>query len=68
MGDAAVSDTRLIDPWLLSILVCPVTRSPLRLDADAQELISDAAALAYPIRGGVAVMLADQARDLAGSA
>lgn len=62
-----MSDARLIDPWLLSILVCPVTRSPLRLDADAQELISDAAALAYPICDGVAVMLLDQARELAGT-
>lgn len=63
-----MSDAQPIDPWLLSVLVCPVTRTALRLDADARELISDHAALAYPIRNGVAVMLADQARDLAGSA
>ncbi|TPG20443.1 Trm112 family protein [Sphingomonas koreensis] len=53
-----------LDPWLLSILVCPVTRTPLRYDAAAQELISEAARLAYPIRDGVPVMLADKARSL----
>jgi uncharacterized protein YbaR (Trm112 family) len=56
--------TAPLDPWLLSILVCPVTRSPLRYDADAGELISDAAGLAYPIRDGVPVMLAEEARRL----
>lgn len=57
-------DTAGIDPWLLSILVCPMTRTPLRYDGDAQELISDAAGLAYPIRDGVPVMLVEQARQL----
>lgn len=51
-----------IDPWLLSILVCPATRTSLRLDEAAQELISDAAGLAYPIRDGVPVMLIEEAR------
>ena len=51
----------VLDPWLLSILVCPVTRTGLRYDEDAQELISDAAGLAYPIRDGVPVMLAEEA-------
>jgi uncharacterized protein YbaR (Trm112 family) len=54
-----------LDPWLLSILVCPVTRTPLRYDAAAQELVSDEAGLAYPIRDGVPVLLAEQARRIA---
>lgn len=55
-----------VDPWLLSILVCPLTRTPLRYDATAQELISDAAGLAYPIREGVPVMLVEEARVIGG--
>jgi len=58
---------RLPDPDLLAILVCPVTRAPLRLDARAGELISDAAGLAYPIRDGVPVLLAGEARRLGDS-
>ncbi|WP_174286023.1 Trm112 family protein [Sphingomonas bacterium] len=54
-----------IDPWLLERLVCPVTRTPLRYDEAAGELLSDAAGLAYPIRDGVPVMLAEEARRLA---
>ena len=57
--------TTPIDPWLLSILVCPVTRTRLRYDEAAQELISDAAKLAYPVRDGVPVMLAEEARRIA---
>lgn len=53
-----------VDPWLLSILVCPVTRTPLRHDAVAGELISEAAGLAFPIRDGVPVMLVEAARPL----
>jgi hypothetical protein len=53
-----------LDPWLLSILVCPVTRTKLRYDEERQELISDAAGLAYPIRDGVPVMLAEEARAI----
>ena len=52
------------DPWLLAKLVCPVTRQPLRYDEAAQELISDAAGLAYPIRDGVPVMLVEAARPM----
>lgn len=52
------------DPWLLSKLVCPLTRQPLRHDEEAQELISDAAGLAYPIRDGIPVMLIEEARTL----
>jgi len=51
-----------IDPRLLEILVCPLTKRPLRYDAEAQELISDDAGLAYPIRDGIPIMLADEAR------
>lgn len=58
--------TRL-DPKLLEILVCPITKGPLRYDASAQELISDQAGLAYPIRDGIPIMLADEARPLDGS-
>ena len=53
-----------LDPWLLSILVCPVTRTKLRWDAEAQELVSEAAGLAYPVRDGVPVMLPEEARQL----
>lgn len=53
-----------IDPRLLEILVCPVTKGPLRYDAARQELVSDKAGLAYPIRDGIPIMLADEARPL----
>ena len=53
-----------VDPKLLEILVCPITKQPLRYDETAQELISDAAGLAYPIRDGIPIMLADEARQL----
>lgn len=53
-----------IDPKLLEILVCPLTKGPLRLDALRQELISDQAKLAYPIRDGIPIMLVDEARKL----
>ena len=52
------------DPKLLEILVCPLTRTMLHYDREKQELISRAAGLAYPIRDGVPVMLADAARTL----
>jgi uncharacterized protein YbaR (Trm112 family) len=53
-----------IDPKLLEILVCPLTKTNLRYDREKQELISRAAGLAYPIRGGVPVMLPGEARQL----
>lgn len=53
-----------IDPWLLARLVCPVTRGPLRWDAERGELVSEAAGLAYPVRDGVPVLLAREARAL----
>lgn len=52
------------DPRLLELLVCPLTKTALEYDAAAQELISKAAALAYPIRNGVPLMTADAARRL----
>ena len=53
-----------IDPRLLEILVCPMTKTRLRYDEAAQELISDAAGLAYPIRDGVPIMLIEEAREI----
>jgi uncharacterized protein len=53
-----------IDPKLLELLVCPVTRGPLEYDAVRQELVSRAAKLAYPIRDGIPIMLPDEARGL----
>ena len=53
-----------IDPKLLEILVCPLTKSTLEYDAEKQELISRAAKLAYPIRDGIPIMLVDQARPI----
>jgi uncharacterized protein len=53
-----------LDPELLKILVCPATRTPLRFDPERQELISDAAGLAYPVRDGVPVMVIEEARKL----
>ena len=52
------------DPNLLEMLVCPLTRTRLEYDADAQELISKAAKLAYPVRDGIPVMIASEARQL----
>ena len=52
------------DPKLLEILVCPLTKTTLHYDREKQELVSRAAGLAYPIRDGVPVMLADAARAL----
>ena len=54
----------MIDPWLLERLVCPATRTPLRLDEARAELVSDAAGLAYPIRDGVPVLLIEAARRI----
>jgi len=57
-------DASEVDPKLLEILVCPLTKGPLRYDRAAQELISDEAGLAYPIRDGIPIMLVDEARTL----
>ena len=53
-----------VDPRLLEILVCPVTRGPLTYDRQKAELVSKGARLAYPIRDGVPIMLPEEARDL----
>ena len=53
-----------VDPKLLEILVCPVTKETLKYDAAAQELVSEGAGLAYPIRDGIPIMLPDEARHL----
>jgi uncharacterized protein YbaR (Trm112 family) len=53
-----------LDPKLLEILVCPLTKGQLRYDAEKQELISEKAKLAYPIREGIPIMLAEEARHL----
>ncbi|WP_306149281.1 MULTISPECIES: Trm112 family protein [unclassified Roseibium] len=55
---------RPIDRKLLELLVCPVTKATLEYDAEAQELISRTAKLAYPIRNGIPIMLPDEARNL----
>jgi uncharacterized protein len=53
-----------VDPRLLEILVCPLTKTTLHYDAERQELISEAARLAYPIRDGIPIMLPEEARPL----
>lgn len=53
-----------VDAKLLELLVCPVTKGPLRYDAEAQELVSEQAHLAFPIREGIPIMLPEEARQL----
>ncbi|WP_228259625.1 Trm112 family protein [Siculibacillus lacustris] len=53
-----------IDPKLLELLVCPLTKARLDYDADRQELVSRSARLAYPIRDGIPIMLPDEARPI----
>lgn len=60
----AVFEANGVDPRLLEILICPVTRQPLAYDRARHELISKNARLAYPIRGGIPIMLEEEARDL----
>ena len=55
---------RDVDPKLLEILVCPLTKGPLQYDRENQELVSRNAKLAYPIRDGIPIMLVDEAREL----
>ena len=59
-----MSESVAVDPKLLEILVCPLTKGPLIYDAKKQELLSRQAGLAYPIRDGIPIMLADEARPL----
>ena len=53
-----------VDPKLLEVLVCPLTKTPLVYDSKAKELISKKAGLAFPIRDGIPIMLVDEARKL----
>ncbi|MEJ2125263.1 MAG: Trm112 family protein [Alphaproteobacteria bacterium] len=64
MNENSSGASHSIDPRLLEVLVCPITKHTLRYDAERQELISDEAKLAYPIRDGVPIMLPDEARKL----
>jgi uncharacterized protein YbaR (Trm112 family) len=59
-----MSDPAPLDPRLLEILVCPLTKGPLTYDRAAAELISEKAGLAYPIRDGIPIMLPDEGRVL----
>jgi uncharacterized protein YbaR (Trm112 family) len=64
MQDTDRVPEREIDPALLDVLVCPITRGPLTYDAGRQELVSKQARKAYPVRDGVPIMLVEDARDL----
>lgn len=63
-NDDLGSPPRGIDPRVLEILICPLTRQPLSYDRTRNELISKNARLAYRIQGGIAIMLPEEARDL----
>ncbi len=56
--------TTTVDPKLLDLLVCPLTKGPLRYDHDRQELVSEQAGIAYPIRDGIPIMLVDEGRPI----
>ncbi|WP_372425108.1 Trm112 family protein [Salinarimonas chemoclinalis] len=62
--EAGAAALLAIDPKLLEILVCPLTKGPLEYDKAAQELVSRQAKLAYPIRDGIPIMLPEEARPL----
>jgi uncharacterized protein YbaR (Trm112 family) len=63
-SDQTRSDQTPVDPRLLELLVCPLTKTTLTYDRERNELISAKAGLAYPIRNGIPIMLADEARTL----
>ena len=63
-ANVGATDAVKVNPRLLELLVCPLTRTTLHYDAARQELVSKAAKLAYPIRGGIPIMLPDEARRL----
>jgi len=67
MSDTDIDPISALDPKLLQQLICPKTRGPLTYDKQAGELISKKAKLAYPIRGGVPIMLVEEARPLEGN-
>jgi uncharacterized protein YbaR (Trm112 family) len=62
--DGADEPSNMVDPKLLELLVCPLTKTRLIYDANAQELLSTAAGLAFPIKNGVPLMIEDAARPL----
>ncbi len=64
MTDDTNQGEAMLDPKLLEILICPVTRGPLRFDREAQELVSEGARLAYPVRDGIPIMLPEEARQI----
>ena len=64
MSETPAPAYAVVDPRLLEVLVCPVTRAPLIYDRAKAELVSKAARLAYPVRDGVPVMLPEEARTL----
>ncbi|MEL6921223.1 MAG: Trm112 family protein [Pseudomonadota bacterium] len=66
-GNDATSDDDhdALDVSMVDLLVCPLTKQPLRYDEEAREFVSDAAKLAYPVRGGVPILLPSEARALA---
>lgn len=64
MTERAAPEPRRVDPKLLEILVCPVTKTTLEYDRERQELVSRAARLAYPIRDGIPILLEEEARRL----
>lgn len=64
MSDDVASTQSAVDPRLLEVLVCPLTKGPLEYDRAAGELISRKAGLAYPIRDGIPIMLPEEARKL----
>lgn len=59
-----MAEERTVDPKLLELLVCPVTKSTLSYDAARNELVSEEAKLAYPIRDGIPIMIPDEARPI----
>ena len=58
------NNDKIVDPKLLEILICPVTKGPLAYDQTKQELVSKQAGLAYPIREGIPIMLQEEARKI----
>ncbi len=66
MSDAPAAMPTPVDPRLLEILVCPLTKGPLEYDKAAGELVSRRAGLAYPVRDGIPIMLIEEARKLEG--
>lgn len=64
MTDTKAGSSARVDPKLLEILVCPLTKGPLVYDEANQELVSEQAGLAYPIRDGIPIMLVDEARTI----